>query len=441
MAFIDHNSCECVKSELDLFSVPPTQTSIESGHCVEYNPISSIGDGTPIEFFVGGNGEEYIDLASTQIYATVQIVKANGDAITADDAVGPVNLLLHALFAEVDIKLGDTLVTTTSNTYPYRAYLETLLNYGKDAKDTQLQSALFFKDVAGYMDEANPRAENAHNRGLVDRHHFFRLGRIVPLLGRLHCDIFFQERFLPSGINIKIRLVRNKDSFCLMSNTPDSLFKLKIHECKLLMRKVMLSSSVYLSLERALTTANMKYPIRRVVCKTFTVPAQNMNCTQEALFTGQMPVRLVIAAVDNDAFNGAYGKNPFNFKNFNLRHLKVHVDGQAHQVKPLEIDYMSNQFVQAYMSLFSGAGKAYKNEGNAISRAEFPRGYSVYAFDLSPDINDAGDHFNLLREGSLRIDMAFAQPLDNTINVIAYAEFENVLQIDRSKHILFDYST
>jgi len=53
MAFIHKGSCECAKSELDLFSVPPTQTSIESGLYVEYRPISSITDGAPIEFKMG----------------------------------------------------------------------------------------------------------------------------------------------------------------------------------------------------------------------------------------------------------------------------------------------------------------------------------------------------------------------------------------------------
>jgi len=56
MAFIHPHSCVCAKSELDLFTVPPTQTSIESGGWVEYNPISSIADGVPIEFVVGGSG-------------------------------------------------------------------------------------------------------------------------------------------------------------------------------------------------------------------------------------------------------------------------------------------------------------------------------------------------------------------------------------------------
>ena len=63
MAFVHPLSSECLKSELDIFAVPPTQTSIESGSYVEYNPISSINDGTPIEFVISGGGQDYIDLA------------------------------------------------------------------------------------------------------------------------------------------------------------------------------------------------------------------------------------------------------------------------------------------------------------------------------------------------------------------------------------------
>ena len=50
MAFVHDQSCECAKTELDVFSVPPTQTSIEYGNYVEYHPLSSITDSGPIEF-------------------------------------------------------------------------------------------------------------------------------------------------------------------------------------------------------------------------------------------------------------------------------------------------------------------------------------------------------------------------------------------------------
>src|SRR6478735_12593985 len=108
MAFVHQQSCECLKTELDLFTIPPTQTSIESGGWVEYNPISSLADGVPIEFTVGGSGQDYIDLANTQLCVRAEIVQANNAAIDNTHRVAPVNLLLHSLFSEVDLKLNDT---------------------------------------------------------------------------------------------------------------------------------------------------------------------------------------------------------------------------------------------------------------------------------------------------------------------------------------------
>src|SRR6478609_5025824 len=156
MAFVHPQSCECAKSELDLFVVPPTQTSIESGGWVEYNPISSIADGLPIEFVVGGSGQDYIDLANTQLYVRAQILKADNTNIDNNTHVGPINLFLHSLFSEVDLKLNDTLISSTNNTYAYRSYIETLLSYGPAAKNSQLTAALYYKDTATLMDDNNP---------------------------------------------------------------------------------------------------------------------------------------------------------------------------------------------------------------------------------------------------------------------------------------------
>ena len=148
MAFVHPQSCECIKSELDIFAVPPTQTSIEHGQYVEYNPIAAIALGQLIEFNIPGGGQDYLDLANTQLYVKAQILRHNGNALADADDVGPVNLFLHSLFSEVDISLNDTQITSSNNTYPYRAYLETLLSYGPDAKASQLSSSMYYKDTA-----------------------------------------------------------------------------------------------------------------------------------------------------------------------------------------------------------------------------------------------------------------------------------------------------
>ncbi len=52
-------------------------------------------------------------------------------------------------------------MTQATSTYAYRAYLETLLNYGPAAKDSQLTAFMFYKDKAGKMDVADPTIATA----------------------------------------------------------------------------------------------------------------------------------------------------------------------------------------------------------------------------------------------------------------------------------------
>src|SRR5438132_825708 len=251
MAFVHPQSCECLKSELDIFSVPPTQTSIESGGYVEYNPISSINDVSPIEFVISGSGQDYIDLTNAQLYVKFDVRQADNTPIVAASQVGPVNLLLHSLFSEVDVKLNDVLITSTNNTYAYRAYLETLLTYGSESKSTQLSSSLYYKDTPDKMDDADPLVATA-NVGLKKRYAYISEGKTVDLLGRLHTDLFYQQKFLPNDVTIRIRLIRSKNNFCLMSATPNDNFKIHISDCKIFVRKVKLSPSVFVAHAKAL---------------------------------------------------------------------------------------------------------------------------------------------------------------------------------------------
>ena len=436
MALVHENSCPCLNTELDLFSLPGTQTSIENGVYVEYNPISSLGDGTPIEFDINGSGQDYLDLNDTQLYVCAKITSDNGTAIPADADVGPVNNTLHSLFSEVEVMVNGTLITSTNNTYSYRAYLETLLSYGTDAKTSQLQSAMYFKDTPGVMDSIV--GENAVNSGLVKRAAFFARSSTVEMMGRIHSDIFLQDKYLPNDVSVHLRLVRNKDAFCLTA-AADAKFKVNIVTCKLFVRKVRLSPSVALAHAKAFLAGNAKYPLRRVVCKTFTVPTGQLSFSQEKVFTGQIPTRLVLGCVGNQAYNGAYNLNPFNFQNYNLRNVKIFVDGQQQHVKPLKMNYAANQYVFGYMSLFGGTGKLYKDEGLDITLRDYDRGYALYAFDLTPDRATDGTHFNLIKDGNVRVDMTFGTALPHTVNVIVYGEFENVLEIDGSRNVIIDY--
>ena len=133
MNFVHSKSEECTKTELDLFSVPPTQVSLEKGLWIDQQPVSSVSDGGPITFLSPGT-EDYVDLAKTILVVRAKVAKANGNNLDANEKVGIVNNFLHSLFKQVDVFLKEKQVTQATGTYAYRAYLETLLNYGPAAR-------------------------------------------------------------------------------------------------------------------------------------------------------------------------------------------------------------------------------------------------------------------------------------------------------------------
>jgi len=80
--------------------------------------------------------------------------------------------------------------------------------------------------------------------------------------------------------------------------------------------------------------------------------------------------------------------------------------------------------------MFAGTCKLCKDEGQYISREDYSDGYALYAFDLTADLGEE-DHFSLVRYGSVRLSLKFSAALANTVTAVAYAEFENVIEVDR----------
>ena len=91
--------------------------------------------------------------------------------------------------------------------------------------------------------------------------------------------------------------------------------------------------------------------------------------------------------------------------------------------------------------LFSGTGKVFRDrdEGNALDRKNFSGGYALYAFDLTSDLGE-DDHFSLAKQGSVRLVLKFAQALADPVTAIAYAEFQNVIEIDRNRSVIYDFT-
>ena len=373
MAFLHTHSCECIKSELELFNLPPTQTTIESAQWVSYKPFSSLSETSPIEFVVPGHGDEYIDLAHTMLSLRVEIkkIKKNEglvEAAAATNKPGIVNNLLHSLFNQVDVFFNQKLVSPTNNAYAYRAYIETLLNYGTGAKSSHLTSVLWYKDTAGKMDDT----DNG-NEGLVKRRELLSVNNPIDLIGHLHCDVFNQDRFLLNGVEVRMRLVRSGDNFCFIDSKASTDFRIRIADATLLVRRVKISPGILLAHAKALSKTPAKYPLTRVEVKAMTIHSGVHGETLDNIILGQLPKRVILGFVNNKAYNGDYSLNPFNFNHYDINFLSLYVDGVQYPSKPLQPDFgKEKMFVNSYYTLFTGTGIHYSNQGNQITRNEYP---------------------------------------------------------------------
>ena len=116
------------------------------------------------------------------------------------------------------------------------------------------------------------------------------------------------------------------------------------------------------------------------------------------MYLGQIPKHIVISFVKNNGINGMYQTNPFHFEHFDMDHITLSVGGTSFPGKALQPDLETGDYMNCYMTCFSGMGSMYQDEGNHIDREEYKKGYTLIYFDLSPDLKERGGCVNLKKK-------------------------------------------
>ena len=129
----------------------------------------------------------------------------------------------------------------------------------------------------------------------------------------------------------------------------------EITSTSLYCRKTIPSDEVQLSHARPLQSSSAKYSIRRVKVKSFTVPCGVYSISKENLFLGQLPQQTVFGWVESESFNGAIGKNSFNFKHCSVNFVSLCRDGDQTPSNPLQLNYNRIRYIQSFLLHFTGS--------------------------------------------------------------------------------------
>jgi hypothetical protein len=370
-----------------------------------------------------------------------------GAAIDANDNVSVVNSFGHASIESVVIEVQDMIVSNNSVKYKYRAPITVLMTYNAEAKASHQRSGvIYIKDTAGHMDTLT--GANNTNDGYIKRKAMFAEGAYVPIRVHLDCDICNISSILPTMINMRITITHTSDAFCLLApNVGNAAPTFTVERSGYYLETPRVTPIT--SITRGYTLQfekpdNMVYiPMTRVVTKAFGIPVGVQSHTIDNAFNGKVPKRITYGLVRNDAYNGSYTYNPFNFQNYTVTQTAVYVNGISHPTIPFTPQYTGDRanWIREYSSLFDGMGIYHGNRGLDITYEDYPNGYCLYCLDLTPTLS-AGDssHATLVYDGDVRMEFQFQTALPHAVSCVVYAEFDSSLQIDKSRNVFIDYN-
>ena len=253
---------EGIPSEISLFDLPTTQTGVENIRMENVEPTSTISENSPILFDISGqNGMEYLNLMNSQMYVKLRVKHEDGTKLLTDEGVAPVNLFLQSLFSQIDVSIQGKVLSSTSGYYPHKAYIQTLLKYGSDAKNSQLSTQLWMKDTPSEFDDVD--FSNGDNTNGIVRMAYIKESKVLYLQGPILHDLFQVKRYILNQVRISIKFHRSRPDFCLLSNEAKK-YKIGIEEMALRVCKVQVYSAVITAHNAMLSSTNAKYPYKKM---------------------------------------------------------------------------------------------------------------------------------------------------------------------------------
>jgi hypothetical protein len=157
------------------------------------------------------------------------------------------------------------------------------------------------------------------------------------------------------------------------------------------------------------------------------------------IFLNRVPSRVIFGLVKNSAFSGNVTENPYNFEHFDTNYVSLSVNGRVQGATPYKLNYTENKYILPYIFGFYGCGIHLSDDGYCVGRLDYPNGFCIYSYDLSPDLSSSESHWSIQNQGSCRLELGFATALPTVVNLVIFAEFADCVEIDRNRSVHIQY--
>ena len=193
-----------------------------------------------------------------------RIKKVAVDGLIVDlpngEVVAPIQMPGATWIKDLKIQINQREIFSSNQLYSYKSYLDAELSFPTTTKDS-------FLNVAGYVrDQKDPDA--VADPGYIGRKNMFARSRTVQLISKLSADIFNQDLYMISNVEIDIEITPQTDDFMIIQGVAAEKYMFEITDVRLLIKTIDLMDGLSLDIARKLDTEPARYGIRKTFMKS-----------------------------------------------------------------------------------------------------------------------------------------------------------------------------
>ena len=324
----------------------------------------------------------------------------------------------HSWIQQVELYLNDKqIVDLSTPSYAYKAFIENFLSYSRDKKDYDLKNQLYLDDSDDDFNKFKlSESDTMKNRRAILNGTKKNTGHFcVPL----SIDFFQTPVFLCPNVNLKLKILKNKDEFFLLSDGIKAKFK--ILDLKVRFRLVETAKIFSDDVTKiALGKANAHYPYYMSKIRSNIITAGIQSFIWPSAIRGRLPKQIILGFLEHSAYSGDYRKNPFVFEHYSINGLCLRINGISYPTKPYQPDFSDGNYSVLYDDFLRNCGVSHQNESIGVSIDTYIKHKLLWVFDLTPD-NCNRRELHLDQHGDIDVEVSFKVPTPKTITLLMYS--------------------
>ena len=429
---------EGFSDKLGVFDKPKMDTAVIQHSKERVYPTSAVTQGGPVMFKVDPN-VGYIDGANTTLTMECSITDAEGTAIDADDAVSLANLPVHTCFNQIVTTVAGTDMNTEEGTlHSYKQMIDVLAFTSEEYKKTVAIAAGYYPDSTSGVATTDPTAAATEsNSGLIARHALTAAGKKATFTSTLGLEWLENiDKYLVNGTSIYVTLYQAPEKVRLLAKDDSKEYLLKIDNIYLTLCIVHVRPEILIAHSEEFNSGkNALYAHPKTSMRSHVIPAGVNRYDVTQLLADKVPNLLIVAMVDCDEFAGKYTKNAFNFTHQGVSELLLEIGNQSIPGRPFTPDVANGLYTHEYAEFQAACG----NLGNGISRAEYGKGRTLFAFNICHHLDLKDSIHPVIKKGHTRLSLKFKQNLTKSIMLILYMKTSGFYQITKARNCIVEY--